>query len=411
MPSFRAVGHGVDRPDRTAGPVPDAPSKMRLELLDGLRGIAIVLVVLSHGWVLWPFEWIDDHEWVRLPFRSGNFAVTIFFVVTGYLTYRSLSAHGLVNMRIGVGVVRRVLRVAPVTLAVLPAVLLASVFSDDDISREANWQTIVHISTYTWNWHVQTDALHARWDLGHLWYLSVDMQAFVAMAVVLYFLRRHVAGQIAALSGLLLLLTWWRMHVAEIEPVLNVLLRTTARMDPFVVGVLLGAAMTLVKPGAVSARTTARVGVGAAIALGPLLWMCSRDDRFLGWGVTLLELDLAVLVAAVALGGYGLGALRARGLRFLGRHSLPLYVWHYPVFAAVETHTSEWAWPPRTLLALAITVLVCIAAHLLIERHVARLLVHPAWARFRPTDAVSPGDDPRSDDLRVDDLSLPVSKP
>lgn len=379
-------------------------------MLDGLRGIAIVLVVLSHSWVLWSFEWIDAHEWVRLPFRSGNFAVTIFFVVTGYLTYTSLAAHGLVNMRVGVGVVRRVLRVAPATLAVLPAVLLASVFSDDDITRESNWQTIVHISTYTWNWHVQTDALHARWDLGHLWYLSVDMQAFVAMALLLYVVRRNVAAQIASLAGLLVLLTWWRMHVAEVEPVLNVLLRTTARMDPFVVGVLLGTVMTLVRPGAVNPRTTGRMGVAAAIALAPLLWMCSRDERFLGWGVTLLELDLAVLVAAIALGGNGLGVLRARRLRFLGRHSLLVYVWHYPVFAAVESHTSDWAWPTRTFLALTITVMVCIASYLLIERHVSRLLVHPAWARFRPSAAVSPDTDPRNDDLTVDDLSLPVRK-
>lgn len=234
------------------------------------------------------------------------------------------------------------------------------------------------------------------------------MQAFVAMALLLYFVRRNIVAQIASLAGLLLLLTWWRMHVAEVEPVLNVLLRTTARMDPFVVGVLLGAAMTLVKPDAVTPRTTARMGIAAFVALVPLIWMCSRDDRFLGWGVTLLELDLAVLVAAIALGGFGLGVLRARGLRFLGRHSLVIYVWHYPVFAAVESHTSDWSWPARTVLALCLTVLVCVASHLLIERHVARLLVHPAWSRFRPSVAVSRDADPRSDDLSADDLSLPV---
>ena len=407
MPPPSSVPSGpVAAGDATATPV----RGRRLELLDGLRGIAILLVVLSHGWVLWPIEWIDEHEWVRLPFRSGNFAVTIFFVVTGYLTYRSLSAHGLVNMRVGVGIVRRVLRVAPATLVVLPVVILASLFSDDPTSREANWQTFVHVSTYTWNWHVQTDAINARWDLGHLWYLSVDMQAFVAMSILLYFTRRRPLAQVASLVGLLLLLTWWRMHVTELEPVLNVLLRTTARMDPFVVGVLLGVLLTFVRPGSVSPRATAWTGIGAAVALGPLLWFCSRDDRFLGWGVTLLEIDLALLVAAVALGGSGLGVLRAPGLRFLGRHSLPLYVWHYPVFAAVETHTGDWAWPPRTLLALAITAVACVASHLLIERRVARLLVHPFWARLRPQQGVSPGADPRREDLRIDDLSLPSGK-
>ena len=180
-------------------------SPRRLDLLDGIRGIAIILVIVSHGWVLWPIEWVDAQPFVRPVVRSGNFAVTIFFVITGYLTYRSFSAHGLVNMRVGVGTVRRVLRVAPATLVVVPVVILASAFTDDTTSRQTNWETFVHISTYTWNWHIQTDALHARWDLGHLWYLSVDMQAFVAISVVVYFLRRREIALMTTLTGLLLL--------------------------------------------------------------------------------------------------------------------------------------------------------------------------------------------------------------
>ena len=68
------------------------PERRRLEVVDGIRGIAIVLVVLSHGWQLWPVEWIDSHDWVRPFFRSGNTAVTVFLVASGYLTYQVLSA-------------------------------------------------------------------------------------------------------------------------------------------------------------------------------------------------------------------------------------------------------------------------------------------------------------------------------
>lgn len=381
----------------------------RLSVLDGMRGLAIVLVILSHGWILWSSDWSDQHEAIRPLFRSGNFAVTIFLTVAGYLTFRSLSAHGLINMRLGVSTLRRVIRVAPTVLVAVPIVILASAFSDDATSSRVNWESYKHIATYTWNWHVQTNALEARWDLGHLWYLSVDMQAFVVMSVLLYFLRRRPIGLIAALCAMLLLLTWWRFHVSEIEPVILVLLRTTVRMDAFVVGLLLGAILAVVRRQDVPSRLPDVIAVMSCAALLPLLWYCSTDEAFLGWGVTLLELDLAVLIGAVALGARMLGWLTLAPLALLGRQSLPLYVWHYPVFAAVEVHTKSWSWPPRTVLALVITALVCAATHYLIERHVTRVLVHPAWARLAPEDRRASAD-PHQHELGADDLSLPTGE-
>ena len=397
----------------TPGPAqadPRARTRRRLAAMDSLRGAAIVIVVLSHGWILWPIDWIDSNEWVRPAFRSGNFAVTIFFVVTGYLVHRSLSAHGIANMGLALGIVRRVVRVAPVVLVAVPVVVLASGFVDDPTPSRTNWKTMLHVFTYTWNWYVQTNAMESRWDLGHLWYLSVDMQAFVALTVLLYFVRRRLVAQVAVLSGLLLLLTWWRMHVAELEPVINVLLRTTARMDAVVVGMLLGAVLALVPQGAVSRRTLSWTGTASLVALLPLLWYCSDDQRFLHWGVTLLELDLALLLGAIALGSGTLTSERLSPLAFLGRHSLVIYVWHYPAFAAVDAHTRDWAWPPRTVLALLITVGLCVATHYLLERHVARFLTHPFWLRLRPRVPAEPSADPRSDELSAEDLSMPVGQ-
>ena len=54
-----------------------AEAHRRVDLYDGLRGVAIVLVVLSHGWQLWPVDWIDSHAAVRPFFRNGNAGVSI----------------------------------------------------------------------------------------------------------------------------------------------------------------------------------------------------------------------------------------------------------------------------------------------------------------------------------------------
>ena len=316
-----------------AVPAPQSASPAghsRVALLDGVRGIAIVLVVLSHGWVVWPIDWIDDHEWVRPLFRSGNYAVTIFLVAAGYLTYTTLASRGLPRLRPGVALARRVLRVGPSLWLMLAVILVVSTMDSTDKTKSGdNMDSVLHVLTYTWNWYVQENLLTSRPDFGHLWYLSVDMQAFVLMAAVLYMMRRRPVGLLFLLGGLLVLLTWWRFHVTDTEFVFQVLVRTTARMDAFVVGVMLGAALPLLQRQAIPQavlRWTATASLGALV---PLAWYCSRDERFLAWGVTMLELDLAVLFGSAALLTSTPVALKAVGvtpLAFLGRHSLLLYI-------------------------------------------------------------------------------------
>ena len=361
----------------------DMSASRRLALIDGIRGVAIVLVVLSHGWVLWPIERIDETAWVRPLFRSGNFAVTVFLVAAGYLAYVSLASRGLGHMRPGVTFVRRVLRVGPSLWLLLAAVLVVSTLdSTDETAAGDNADSVLHVLTYTWNWYVQGNLLTSRPDFGHLWYLSVDMQAFVIMAVVLYMMRRRPVGVLFVLGGLLLLLTWWRFHVTDTEFVFQVLVRTTARMDPFLVGVMLGAALPLVRRLGLPQRVVAWTATGALLALVPLAYYCSRDERFLAWGVTLLELDLALLFGATALlttVPRPVAAMGSRPLAFLGRHSLLLYIWHYPVFTFLARHTEDWAWPMRTLVALVLTVVISLLAHRLVERRATELLRHPAW--------------------------------
>lgn len=366
--------------------MPTGPERAptRVLALDGIRGLAIALVVVSHGWLIWSFDSIDENAWVRPLFRSGNFAVTIFLVVGGFVAYRSLAAHGLANMRLPVTVARRVIRVAPTTFVAVPIIIAAAAFTDETFTSETNWRAVASVFTYTWNWEFYNNIVTARWDLGHLWYLSVDMQAFVVMGVVLYLVRRSTMGVIATLAGLLMLLTWWRMHVSEYESLFQVLLRTSTRMDAFVAGMLVAALIA----GAGTWRPTRlqvqALGLVSSLALLPLLWWCSRDERFIGWGVTLLEIDLALFLAALTWGARPLAIFTAAPFAFLGRHSLPLYVWHYPLFAAVEARTPDWSWFSRGIVAFVVTTLACILTYWFIERNVKRVLQSPWWNRFTP---------------------------
>jgi peptidoglycan/LPS O-acetylase OafA/YrhL len=368
----------------TAG-TPEEPARVRL--YDGLRGIAIVLVVLSHGWLVWPIDWIDDHAWVRPLFRNGNSGVTVFLVAGGFLMTRALTARrGLTAMRPDTALVRRVARVGPsLWLFLAVVVLVAAVDGSTDTWHADVGASVLHVVTYTWNWYVQDHLLDSVPDFGHLWYLSVDMQAFLFMAGVLYLLRRRPVGLLWTLGGLYLLFTWWRFHMeAGPEPLILVLLRTTVRIGPFVLGVLAASALPLLTRVRWQARVLSTISSLALLALVPLLFACDRDAEYLTWGGTALEWTVAVFFTAIALGGTSHlldGVVGNRATVWLGRNSLLLYIWHYAIFRSVARHmpSPDWSWWVRTAVALALTVGVCLLADRILERYVRRWLRSPAW--------------------------------
>ena len=356
----------------------------RVDLYDGLRGVAIVLVVLSHGWQLWPVDWIDSHAWVRPFFRNGNSGVTIFLVAAGFLMYRALTTRrALEQMRPDTTLLRRIVRVGPTLWVFLLVAVVVSVLDGSADAWNADTTASVwHVVTYTWNWYVQGNLVTSRPDFGHLWYLSVDMQAFVIMAGFLYMLRRRPVGLLWALTGFYLVLLWWRFHVSQTEFIFQVLVRTTVRMDPFVVGVLVAAALPQLRRLEIPQRTWAWAAGGSLVALVPLLFWCDHDSAYLRWGGTVLEWDVALFFVAVALGGSSAFLTFAVGnepLVRLGRASLTLYIWHYPVFMFVQRHATGWSWQAVTVVALLATVAVSYVSERLVDRRVIAFLRRPGW--------------------------------
>ena len=362
--------------------VTEPVASRRLAPLDGLRGIAIVLVMMSHGWIMWPMEFIDTHAWVRPFFRSGNAAVTVFLVVSGFLSFRVLSSgDGLSRMQPVISVARRVVRVGPTLWAMLVVLLaVAALDGTDKATKDVNGSSAWHALTYTYNWLVASDLLRSRSDLGHLWYLSVDMQAFLLFAVVAYLLRRRPLGLAVTLGCWYLVLVWWRFHSFETESIWTSLNRTTTRMDAFILGALAAALMAWLPKQHPAYRALAPATL---MAMLPLLLWCDTDAPFMRWGGTTLEIVVAVhVVASASLAADQWQFTGNRALVRLGTMSLGLYIWHYPIFYFIERHVS-WAWGWQALAGVAATWLVARTSERLIDRRVTRVLAHPSWAQAR----------------------------
>lgn len=154
-----------------------------IKSLDGLRFIAVTLVLLDH--------WSGD----QLGFPAGYLGVCLFFVLSGYLITRILLHAKQQDDTRGVGYgkslkrffIRRTLRIFPLYYLTLVALW----FLDVPPVREK----ILWLVTYTTNLYM---AINATWlgSSDHLWSLAVEEQYYLFFPFLLFFLPTRRTGWI-----------------------------------------------------------------------------------------------------------------------------------------------------------------------------------------------------------------------
>ena len=325
----------------------NAPRDARLPALDGVRGIAILMVMTFHFWGT-PFGLAGRgtetglDEWAQKISGFGWSGVDLFFVLSGFLItgilYDAKNAGGFFRTFYA----RRALRIVPVYYVFLLFVLLVAPFFDGlsqiarvDQMREIQfwfWTYLVNIGSSVRTFDVTVPIVHA-----HFWSLAVEEQFYLVWPfVVLAFGRRSLMGVCVALAIAALL---FRVALTEgfasdvFEPnAAGVLM--PARMDTLA----LGAFIALAARGK-ELETLARFAPAAALIAGAaILGLFIRNDgmvTFYPHVATLGYTSFAVLYAAflvIALGAapgsvlYRFLTLPAMAL--FGRYSYAMYVVH-----------------------------------------------------------------------------------
>lgn len=369
--------------------MPDRPHTVvrdRVAVFDGLRGIAIVLVMLSHtSWLTWPHVRGEGNPAIRALLENGNFAVSIFFVIGAFLYTRGLltRAASPQGLHPGVQLVRRYLRLTPAVLVLLGVLTLVAVLEPtptyEGLRLGDSAQSIV---TYTWNWYVKDNPLVARPDLGHLWYLSVDMQAFLLVLLLVWLLHKRPWWLIGTLGVILLMVFTWRTHVYQTEGLYQALLRTNARLDAPLSGALAACLLPYARG---LARWATPTAVGSLVALLGLSFATVDDVRFFRLSGDSVDVFLALFVIACSVAPVSQGLTRVLGfgpLAYLGRRSLSLYIWHFPIYMYLYHHTESWSYQLRTGVAVALTVAIAALNDRTVEHWVGRALVDPRWSRL-----------------------------
>ena len=368
--------------DTSARTEPEAPRLGTVRSLDGLRGLAIILVMLLHMGVLTPFPFTSFRPLERLA-ESGFLGVDLFFVLSGFLITALLLSEFGRNDRIRLVAFyrRRALRLLP-ALAVLLATFVVYVLITH-LPRRPSFEAVLATALYVRNYvNVKVPPFTPVLGIGHLWSLSVEEQFYVVYPAVLFVLlrarRRWITPTVLFTLATLVALrraavfSQYRSSPAHLEQLLN---WTDVRADGLVIGAL---AAWIWYRRTLTPRATAVAGwLGAATTI-VILENASETARWMyygGW--TLFNVAVAMVVLACATRSWrGAVVLEWAPLRLLGRVSYGLYLWHLLVFAIVARYLryqEGWSFAALLAVACAATAVLTAASFAIVERPALRL--------------------------------------
>ncbi len=332
--------------------------------LDGLRGVAVLLVVGHHvGALLLPASWGPD----LLP--AGFLGVDLFFVLSGFLITTLLlerrgEPHGARRFYL-----RRALRLLPAVGALLGVVIAVSLAGGASLTRAGN--TLLVVGTYTTNW-TSLHGVSIIPELTHLWSLAIEEQFYLLWPALLWgmlALGTPRGGLVAVALVLALASASWRALLWERgELGVQLYFRSDTRAD----GLLLGAALALVPLARLEA--IARGPRSWAAPLGLLAVVLAAQGFTLGspglylGGFTVVALATVVLLISVLRVDTPLArALAAPPLVAVGLGSYALYLWHYPIFLLVRDQLDGSGWPARVVVGLLASALATVLSRRLVE--------------------------------------------
>lgn len=338
-----------------------APKECKLDYnpaLDGLRGIAILLVIFSH---------------THVPLFAGAFlGVDLFFVLSGYLITSLLLMERAASGKLAYWRFyrRRFLRLMPALALFLAAyVLVAPLFWPglDDVRQDA-WVSLLYLADYG------IAFFDSPGTLLHMWSLSVEEHFYLVWPpLLMLFVRFSPRGAVWRPIALLYLASclWRLMWVAQGQAFFEIFFRFDTRASGLLAGSLL-AALVIEKPALVlwlRARMHHALWLPLAI---PLLMGLGWDNQgALVWGITFVEIaTMVVLVAAQQRSGVVYDMLSTPVLVRLGTLSYGIYLWHYPV---VRYFRADHAWPLALALTLAVSIALAALSFYTVERWALRL--------------------------------------
>lgn len=353
--------------------------------IDGLRAVAVGVVLLFHGGFAWA--------------TGGFLGVSVFFTLSGFLITRLLVDEHARTGRIALLSFwsRRLRRLAPASLVCLFGVVVLSSWWSDVLQRDALRLDVWSALTYWPNWRFiaakqsYAELFAAPSPVLHFWSLAIEEQFYlvypIIVAVVVRLGRRRPRLALGAVLTLLLAASSIATQLTHDRDLLYY--GTHIRAAELLVGAL--AALAAARIVDVGRRTIGWLGAGAVAAIVALSATATISSAWIYDGRLVLFAGLSALaVIAATVDGPLRRVASARPLVAIGRVSYGLYLFHWPVFLLLDERRVGWGAVPLFALRLAVTTVVTLVSYRLVEQPVRRrqVLVVPRVARLAFAAAV-----------------------
>jgi peptidoglycan/LPS O-acetylase OafA/YrhL len=342
-----------------------------LPALDGLRAVAVLLVLLFHAGVSF--------------FNNGFVGVDVFFVLSGFLITRLLLAEmertATINLRTFYA--RRVRRLLPASLVVVAATVAISLAIDPVTRRLSLIGDARAASLYVANWHFigsSRDYFAANTDTSpflHFWSLAIEEQFYVVFPVVLLLMwrlaRRRRGLLLAGLGTLATAGLVAQVVIARVDPA-RAYFGTETRTYQLLFGAAIAVASMMFDSRRAGAPRGSRqhdlvaaLGAVALLLLVPSWLDLTPSNR----GLLATVAAMALVVSIAHSGPWTTRLVGHRLPASIGRLSYGIYLWHWPLVIMMR---ELWDLPPAALagLSLAASAGLAAASHHLLEQPVRR---------------------------------------
>lgn len=364
--------------------------------LDGLRGLAVIAVVLYH--------FFGD----ALP--GGYLGVDMFFVLSGFLItsllvreYRSSGTISLKDFW-----VRRFRRILPAAVAVLVFCTAIVAWVGGDLAvglRQQFFGTLFFVNN--WTQITTSQSYFADNEIqvfAHYWSLAVEEQFYLIWPLLMLGIFRISSRQprrlpvvVASVLGLASFAAMWFIFTPGEDPT-----RVYYGTDTHAFGLLTGAVLSLLMtstksdPNADSWATTGKVETRAAGIIGFLaligyvaqLFLMPDDAEFTYRGGLFLTSILGALMVWGVIHEYGpmTPLFRTKVMRWFGQRSFSLYLWHWPVIMILQAlfhgnQNAEDSWI-LGLIAIPISLILSEISYQFIENPFRRGGYKKTWKNY-----------------------------
>jgi peptidoglycan/LPS O-acetylase OafA/YrhL len=311
--------------------------------LDGLRGIAVILVMLHHFTYYRPTAGVDALIGDVLFF--GWTGVDLFFVLSGFLITGILLDTRDSERYFTTFYARRILRIFPlyylvlfVAFIVLPKFPAVHPVLSGQAELPPQWPYWLYLTNFS---IAEGGWVHGWVDVA--WSLAIEEQFYLVWPLVIWLCPPRVVALLCA--AIIVAEPIARVYAREIEmKALSIFVLTWFRLDGLAIGALLAVAhrrgvLPLVDRWVPVILLAASAGLIVCVVMGGHTWWWNRWMQQYGYSLIAITAG-AMLVAAVnrPADSRWPRMLSAGWLRAFGKYSYCLYLIHAPVMRGVRAY-------------------------------------------------------------------------